>query len=238
MEDFSDITVAILVGGLGRRLRSVVSDKPKVLAKIHGKPFLAYILDQLSAFNLKRVILCTGYLGSQIGEEFGDSYRNLSLAYSQESSSLGTAGAIRLALPLLKSETIMIMNGDSFYNTNLVEFWDFHRNKNADVSLALVKVPNTKRYGKIEMDRFQKIVGFTEKKVENSPGWINGGVYLITHTLLEKIPSNRFVSFEQDIFPIWAGKRFYGYKSDGNFLDISIPQSFALAGQFFSKIKI
>src|SRR5438067_2311376 len=96
-----EITGAILAGGLGTRLRSVVSDSPKVLALVRGKPFLAYLLDQLGAAGIGRVVLLTGYKGEQIEETFGSRHGNIQLEYSAETEPLGTAGALRLALPKL-----------------------------------------------------------------------------------------------------------------------------------------
>ena len=100
MESLSGVTAAILAGGLGTRLRSVVADRPEVLAQVGGRPFLAYLLDQLAVSGIKNVVLCTGYLGEQVQAVFGVSYRSLCLSYSPESAPLGTAGALRLALPL------------------------------------------------------------------------------------------------------------------------------------------
>ena len=98
--DFSRITAAILAGGLGTRLRPVLADRPKVLAEINGRPFLACLLDQLANAGCRSVILCTGYLGEQIYSAFGESYGSLlRLGYSREERPLGTAGALRLALP-------------------------------------------------------------------------------------------------------------------------------------------
>ena len=98
-ELLSDVTGAILAGGLGTRLRSVVSDRPKVLAVV--REALAHLLDQLQDAGVAHVVLLTGYRGEQVRDEFGDSYRGLSLDYSFETEPLGTAGALRLALPKL-----------------------------------------------------------------------------------------------------------------------------------------
>ncbi len=79
-----ELTGAILAGGLGTRLRSVVSDRPKVLALVRGKPFLAYLLDQVGDAGIRRVVLLTGYKGEQIEETFGSRYGNIQLEYSAE----------------------------------------------------------------------------------------------------------------------------------------------------------
>src|SRR3989442_15992205 len=85
----SEIVVAVLAGGLGTRLRQVVADRPKAVAEIHGRPFLAYLLDQLAAAGLRRIVLCTGYLGEKIYDAFGVSYGPLQLSYSYEPEPLG-----------------------------------------------------------------------------------------------------------------------------------------------------
>jgi len=95
--DLSGITTAILVGGLGTRLRSAVADRPKVLAEINGRPMLSYLLDQVAQAGVRRVVFCTGYRGEQVQAAFGTRYGALQLEYSQEPTPHGTAGAIRLA---------------------------------------------------------------------------------------------------------------------------------------------
>jgi len=91
----------ILAGGLGTRLRGVLPDTPKVLASVAGRPFLSYILDQLSRFGVKRAVLCVGYKSELVEASFGTSYKGITIVYSYEKQLLGTGGALRLALPLI-----------------------------------------------------------------------------------------------------------------------------------------
>src|SRR5690349_11866919 len=109
-----DTTALILAGGLGTRLRSVVADVPKVLAPVHGRPFLACLLDQLADAGLTHAVLCTGYRADLVAAAFGTKYRNLTLDYSEETEPLGTGGALRLAIDRARSQTVLAMNGDSF----------------------------------------------------------------------------------------------------------------------------
>lgn len=234
----SDVTALILVGGLGTRLRSVVADRPKVLAEINGRPFLTYLLDQIAATEIKRVILCTGHLGEQVKKVFGNQYRELQIAYSQESSPLGTAGALRLALPLIQSGLVLIMNGDSFCQTNLKDFQTWHNRQQAMGSLVLTQVPNTNRYGQVRIDAKGKILSFMEKGKVKGPGWINAGIYLLNRELLQTIPIDQEVSIEKKMFPAWMPQGIYGYQSKGDFLDIGTPESYAQAEKFFTNLPI
>jgi len=129
MEKLSDHTAMILAGGKGLRLRSVVPDKPKVLAIVNERPFLSYILTELSQAGLRKVVLCTGYKGDQIYAEYGERYKKLSIAYSREIAPLGTGGALRLALPLVPTNTVLVLNGDSFCFGNILQFWSYHNRK-------------------------------------------------------------------------------------------------------------
>ncbi|HBA40533.1 MAG TPA: galactokinase [Deltaproteobacteria bacterium] len=232
-----DVTAVILAGGLGTRLRSVLQGRPKVLAEIQGRPFLAYLLSQLSISGLRTVVLCTGYLGGQIQDRFGDSYRNLGIVYSREGSLLGTAGALRLALPLFKSSSVLVMNGDSFCDIDLHVFWDWHCGRRAAATLALVRMVDSMRYGQVRMESDGALLSFEEKSGRGEPGWVNAGIYLLTLKFIQAIPENRAISLEKEVFPAWIGRGLYGYQTEGRFLDIGIPETYGAAKGFFSPEK-
>ena len=229
-----NVTAAILAGGLGTRLRSVVNGRPKVLAEIRGKPFLTYLLARLAAVGVRDVVICTGYRGEQVRATFGDSYGDMDLLYSHESSPLGTAGALRLALPLIGSDPVLVMNGDSFCDVDLSFFWNWHRQHEARASMVLVEAADVGRFGSVEVNTARKVIGFQEKDMTNHAGWINAGIYLIASSLIETIPKAGMVSLERTMFPAWVGCGLYGYQSKGKFLDIGTPENFAAAEEFFS----
>lgn len=229
------VTAAILAGGLGSRLRPAVADRPKVLAGVRGRPFLAYLLDQLATAGISQVVLCTGYLGEQVQAAFGRTYHGLDLVYSQEATPLGTAGALRLALPLLQSDPILVMNGDSLCDMDLKAFWAWHSAKRAGASLVLARVCDAGRYGQICVDGDGAVMLFEEKGGQRGTGWINAGIYLFSRASLDTIPSGRAVSLERDLFPRWIGRGLCGYRSEGRFLDIGTPEAYAIAGQFLAR---
>lgn len=228
------LAAAVLAGGLGTRLRSVVPDRPKVLASVGGRPFLEYLLHQLSRCGVQDVVLCTGYLGEQIKDRFGWGYQSLRLQYSQETSPLGTGGALRRAMPLFKANTaVLVMNGDSYCGADLGAFREIHRLRRADATLLLVEKADTGRYGRVRVAADGRIVKFEEKGCRTGPGLINAGVYVIEPHLLEEIPVGMPVSLEKDVFPSWVGRRFFGHQTPAAFLDIGVPWSYAKAESFF-----
>jgi len=232
--EFDDLIAAVLVGGKGTRLRSVVSKQPKVLATVKGQPFLTFLLENLNISGINCVVLCTGYLGKQIQDQLGNSCGHLQLVYSQEPSPLGTAGALRMALALLKSDPVLVMNGDSFCQTDLKKFWTWHCSQKAEATILLTEVPDTKRYGGVKIDTHGRIIEFEEKNSQGQSGWINAGIYLLSQRLLLTIPDDRPVSLEREVFPHWIGRGLLGYQNYGSFLDIGTPESYAEAERFFA----
>lgn len=231
--DLTSCTAVILAGGLGTRLRSVVSDRPKVLADISGRPFLSYLLDQLAQAGLRHGVLCTGYQADQVKTQLGDRWRDLTLTYSPETTPLGTGGALRLALPHLRSETVLILNGDSYCDVDLPSFWAFHQQRQAQATLLVTQVPDTQRFGRVQVDSGDRIVNFEEKGNTTGAGGINAGLYLVSRAYLSSIPADRPVSLEKDIFPQWVAQGLYGYQTEGRFIDIGTPETYCQAAEFF-----
>jgi NDP-sugar pyrophosphorylase family protein len=213
-----------------------VPDQPKVLAQVNGRPFLSYLLDQLIEYGFQKVILCTGYMGDKVFEAIGEGYKNLSVQYSRETESLGTGGALRKAIELVGSGTVLVMNGDSFINADLNAFLRWYARTRISACLLLTRVADTDRYGKVNLDDEGRVIGFVEKGGNQGPGWINAGVYLIEKTLVESIPPGKAFSLERDFFPALAGKNLYGYGCEAEFIDIGMPESYAKAEEFFSKL--
>jgi NDP-sugar pyrophosphorylase family protein len=231
LKKLSEVTAVILAGGLGTRLRPVVADRPKVLAEVSGRPFLAYLLDQLVQVGLTDVVLCTGYLGEQVEAAFRKKYHSLHLSYSKEPVFLGTGGALRLALPLLKSDSALVMNGDSFCGADLTAFWLWHLLQKANCTLLLSEATDRTRYGRVAVDGKGRVVRFIEKDGHGELGWINAGIYLIRREFLLAIPEGGPVSLEREVFPSWVGRGLFAYMGQGRFIDIGIPEAYAEAGK-------
>ncbi len=216
----------ILCGGLGTRLRSVVPDRPKVLAPVAGRPFVAHVLDQLAAAGVTRAVLCTGYMAEEVERTLGARHGSMQLAYAVETTPLGTAGALKAALPWLKGDQAFVVNGDSILDAPLADM------PRETAVVALAEVPDTARYGRVVLEG-DRIVRFEEKAP--GAGLINAGVYLIHRRRLEALPPPP-LSLERDVFPRWiAGEGLSGWRSGGQLLDIGIPESYAQAADFLAR---
>ena len=232
-----DVTAAILVGGQGTRLRSLVDDRPKPIAKVSGRPFLYYLLEQLHQQGVRRAVLCTGYRANQIENELGTNYKDLLLEYSVEREPLGTGGALRQALCKCDSDPLLVLNGDSYCDFQLRPFLAWHQARRAAGSLWLTQVDDGSRFGKVQTDSVGEVTQFVEKQVTSDrdvdPHWINAGVYLLSSRILESIEPERKISLERTTFPGWVDRGLCGYRGGGRFLDIGTPETYEKAAEFF-----
>ena len=224
----------LLCGGLGTRLRSVVSDRPKPMADIAGKPFLHYLVKMLSESGVKHLIFALGYMGEQIEAYFksGEDY-GLSISYSYEDSPLGTGGAIRNALSRVSEENVLVLNADTYFHTDYENLFMQQLKNKAAMTIAGRKIEDISRYGAILKDESGRILRWNEKmspdQAEAScPGEINGGIYVMQKSLIEKIPEGK-QSLENDCIPAWLKDGVYiqAIPSDGYFMDIGIPEDYA-----------
>lgn len=231
------VPAAILAGGLGTRLLPALPDTPKVLAPVHGRPFLAYVLDQLADAALRQIILLTCFRADDVEAAFGRRHGPCRLDYSREPAPLGTGGALRHALPLLAGPTILLMNGDSYCPADLTALHALHRRHRADLSMVVVRVNDARRFGRVLFKEDGVVTGFDEKTADAAPGWINAGICLIERRLVADIPSGKVVSLERDWLPAWISrKRVLAFPSTAPFLDIGTPESYRTAAAFFARM--
>lgn len=227
----------ILAGGMGTRLKSIVKEVPKPMAPINGRPFLEYLLDHLIKNGIERVIFSVGFKSEIIVDHFGDRYQNCELVYVYEKEPLGTGGAIKEAIKFVNGEHVLVTNGDSLFITDIQGQFVFHQNREADVTLALKSMMDFDRYGTVIADNDSRIHNFREKE-SVSRGLINGGVYIFDVATFTTIDFPQKFSLENNYFQTHAKEsKFYGYQSDGYFLDIGIPEDFTKAQEEFLRFK-
>ncbi len=216
-------TCVILAGGLGTRLRSVLSDAPKPMAEVNGRPFLAYVLDQVRRAGLIDVILCVGYKAEVIEDHVADGRTyGLHVRYSRERDLLGTAGALRQARDLIRSDPFLAFNGDSYCEVEIGKLIEQHRARGATATIAVCEVEEPSRYGSTMLGASDRIISFSEK-MGAGPRYINGGVYALNQSVLDLVPSGQPSSIERDIFPLLAGDGLYAFRTAGTFIDIGTP---------------
>jgi len=226
----------ILAGGMGTRIRSVVSDLPKCMAPVAGQPFIFYLFNYLQRNNVKKIILSLGYKHEVVKEWIEQQNFPFNFAYSIEDEPLGTGGAIKKSIELVESEDVFILNGDTLFEIDLRVFKDIHKKSNLPLSLALKPMTEFERYGNVEINDKHIITGFKEK-IYCKEGMINGGIYLLKkeNHLMDNL-SKKF-SFETKILQQQAGQGIIqGYINTGYFIDIGIPLDYEKANKEFKRM--
>lgn len=231
----------VLAGGFGTRLQPVLKGLPKPLAPVKNQCFLEYLLGNLKRNGLYDYIFCLYYMAEKVIALFGDGNElGVRISYSLEEIPLGTAGAIELLRGRLK-ESFFVINADTYLELNVQDCIAGHKRSKAIATLAVTRVFDPGRYGRVLLDPEGFVRGFSEKS-EGMPqdGYINAGFYVFEPEIFDYIPENRFVSLEKEVFPalLENGKKISGYSKVTNFFDIGIPSDYDRFRQWISDVRI
>jgi D-glycero-alpha-D-manno-heptose 1-phosphate guanylyltransferase len=215
----------ILAGGKGTRLVSVVQDKPKPMADIAGLPFLHYMILDLKKKGFSEVVLLVGHLREVIMNYFQSSYHGIAISYEIESEPRGTGGLI-YELARKWNEDILLLNGDTYFDVDLASMTA--ASKSGDIKLAVRKIENSDRYGALTISG-DRIIDFQEKSWIDS-GYINGGIYYLPQGCFDAYDLPFSFSIEKDFFEAnKASLNLKPFYSNGYFIDIGIPEDYAIA---------
>ena len=217
----------ILAGGFGTRLQSVVSDVPKPMASVAGRPFLCYLLDRMAPC-YSHIVLATGHLHEKVEAFFGHEYRGVSIDYARELSPLGTGGAIVNALQCCREEAVTVLNGDTLFDIDHAQLAATADENGGRLTLVTRRVDDAGRYGAVEVDSTGRVTAFREKDPAYGEGLINGGIYRLRRSLLAGRPVGQPFSFEKEVLQAMA-EPLFAYASDAYFIDIGIPEDYRRA---------
>jgi len=235
MISVSHMDMLILAGGLGRRLRGVISDRPKAMAPVAGKPFVEWLLLAFRDQGVRRFLFCTGHLADAISDHFEDGRKwDVEISYSRETEPLGTGGALALASRRIEADRFFAANGDSWSGANLPRMLELHDALPAQATVWLVPVEDSSRYGSVEVAPDGQIRAFREKLARGATSLVNAGVYVFERSAWDATPSDHALSLETEILPAMAGQGLYGVVGDGPLLDIGTPEAYAAAEDFFA----
>jgi NDP-sugar pyrophosphorylase family protein len=227
----AETDVVILAGGLGTRLAEVWPGRPKILAPLAGEPILDRLLARLEQQGARRVILALGHLADQVCRHLDNRFDGLALLPSVEPEPLGTAGAVAHALPLLRSDHVVVLNGDSLIDADLADFVAWAIAEANDSALIATPIDRADRYGALLLAKGGAIEAFYEKQEEGA-AWINAGVYWFGPLALNMIAALGRGSLEREILPRLPIGSICAYRSAASFIDIGTPESFARAARW------
>lgn len=225
----SNIDVLVLAGGLGSRLRPIFPDLPKILVPLAGKPFLEYLLEWLASFGSRRVIFSLGHLADQVVEYLANrSPSGMSCEAAVEDVPLGTAGAIRHLRFRLRSDPVLVLNGDTLLDADLSGFVAEHRTLLPPLSLLCAQMESGVQYGSVEIDEQGYVRRITEKDASRNGHVIaSAGVYLFSSRALDDLMASGAVSLERDFLPLRPAAYIRAYVMPAAFIDIGTPENYA-----------
>ncbi len=223
----------ILVGGQGTRLRPLTARVPKPVLPLVDRPFISFMLEWLRGHGIDDVIMSCGFLATSVREVLGDGADlGIRLRFVEEPEPRGTAGALKLAEPML-DERFLMLNGDVLTDIDLSAQLAQHAATGASATLALVPVADPTAYGLVILEEDRSVRDFVEKpssdRVESN--LISAGAYVLQREILELVPPDRNVSIEREVWPLLVGKGLYGFPSESYWLDIGTPARY-LQGTF------
>ena len=227
--DGRPVDAVVLVGGRGTRLRPLTLATPKPMLPTAGVPFLTHLLSRIAEAGIDHVVLGTSYRAATFEAEFGDgSALGLQMEYVTEEEPLGTGGGIANVASTLRHDTVMVFNGDVLSGVDLRAMLAAHRERDADVTLYLVRVGDPRAFGSVPTDADGNVLAFLEKTEDPPTDQINAGCYIFKREVLERIPRGREVSVEREVFPalLAGGAKVCGFVDSGYWRDMGTPEDF------------
>jgi NDP-sugar pyrophosphorylase family protein len=225
----------ILAGGKGTRLKPYTITFPKPLVPVGEMPILEIVIRQLKAAGFSHVTMAVGHLAELMMAYFGDGSKwGIEIEYSREEKSLGTVGPLALIEDL--PEVFLVMNGDVLTTLPYADFYDYHVNSGAEITIACHRCNTQIDLGVIEFDGRLEVTGYREKPV--LPYDVSMGVYLFNRSVLETFQAGDYVDFPTVVQTlIGQGKPVKVYISDSEWLDIGRPDDYAEASERFEELR-
>lgn len=234
--------ILILSAGLGTRLKPLTDNLPKVMLPVGGKPVLEHLINLCHFHGLNDIIISTHYLPEKISNYFQDGTKfNVHFIYSHETMRLGSAGAIKLAAPLLINDSFIVFNGDVLTNVNLTKMIKFHQQKKGLATFLVHSTDHPYDSDIVEFDSTGLITKFFRPKAgDKFQPLTKTGTHIFESKVLDFIPSGRFYSLESQLIPDLLAKNqsLYAYSSNCYSKDMGTPERLNQVKQDYDANKI
>ena len=217
------LKIYILAGGFGTRLSKVIKDVPKPMAPIGNIPFLEYQINMIEKSIPEYEMTILTHHKSQIIEEY---FRdNTKVKVIREHKPLGTGGAIKNAIEILKyenNEPILVLNGDSYINT---DFNKFIKNSHNNINILCTYQEDCERSSTIEIKN-NIIKKFNKQGIRKKNSYISTGCYYFKDTLCVREYPDEIFMIEDFFEKIYNDIDLYAYTYTGDFIDIGVPKDY------------
>ena len=227
--------VIVLCGGRGSRLGSVTESIPKSLVLIHDKPIIWYTFLTLYKDGFRKFVFPLGYRGSMIEEFISKEFYSLDCKIRFIDTGEDTPISQRLhkvSNQIADEDDFFLINGDTFFDFDILGMYHFHRRKNALATLSSVKIISD--YGILieeggqlkNFSREEEVSHFTLNRKKNARGYVNSGFVWLNKDALKLIDLENCKNFEQELFQkvIKMGRAAH-FKIDGNWFSVDTKKA-------------
>ncbi len=218
----------LLAGGFGTRLRSSIGELlPKPMIMVDDEPFLAHYIRSLAAQGVQEVILALHHQAYVIQNYFGAEFAHIPIRYSIEETPLGTGGAIKQALSLLRPEhEVFVSNADTWMDLDIQAMHQTHMNAHTMLTIATTHLPDCSHSGELAINEYGTVTGFVYPGGTHA-GYVSMGAYIMVPNIFEPFELAKNFSFESDFkTPYLSTLKPAAYMHQGVFLDFGTEISF------------
>jgi mannose-1-phosphate guanylyltransferase len=228
------VRAVVLVGGEGTRLRPLTLTTPKQMLPIVEQPMIERVLGHLAAHGIEEAVLSLGYRPDAFINAYPDgTIAGVRTTYAVEPAPLDTAGAIRFAARQAGiDEQFVVFNGDVLTDADVGALVEFHRRQGAEATIYLTPVEDPSVFGVVPTDGQGRVEAFIEKppRDEAPTNQINGGIYVVEPSVLDRIAPEGRVSIERETFPAMVADRtLYALALDAYWIDAGTPDAYLRA---------
>jgi len=220
--------VIVLCGGKGERLYPLTNNIPKPLLKIKEKPILSHIIDHLSKYDLKDLIITTGYKAEIINEFITSNYAD-SMIQMVDSGDADIVKRIQESLEYIDGD-FMLLYGDTLSNIDINDLIKYHHASDSLVTMAVW--PLTSQFGIVEVDETGKVSGFKEKPRLDK--WINIGYFYFNKEMAGQI--RKYSNFAELLIDVANDGILAAYKHEGIHITVNTIKELAEAERNINRI--
>jgi|TARA_B100001964_G_scaffold135062_1_gene149104 NDP-sugar pyrophosphorylase family protein len=230
------LPIAILAGGLGKRLDKKTTNIPKALLDIYGKPFISRQLNYLKDQGFNKVVICVGHYGEKIKNLVGNgSNYNLNVAYSDDGQQLlGTGGSLKKACKIL-DKNFFVLYGDSFLPVNFSIIEKAFLNQEKPALMTVLK--NSNRWDKSNVYFENENVIYNKKNPEKDMNYIDYGLSVVNNSIFDNFIENENFDIAEIFENLSKNNLLAGYEVNERFYEIGSSSGLNDTIKFFKKIE-
>jgi len=203
----NNLTVLILCGGRGERLRPLTESTPKPLVHINGKAILGYLLEHAQKFKITNFVIAAGYESRKIYDFFEESFTHLNVSIV-DSGDVDIIQRIKECKNHISNDFILLY-GDTLADVSFDDLAQFHSEHNKMASISLL--PFKSQFGLVEIDSDDNVTSFREKPTLEH--WINIGNFCFDKEIFSLMDG--FVNFASFLEFLGTNNLIKGYQHHG-----------------------